>query len=44
MGTLVERASRFVMLLHLPGGRSPDVAREALNAMMQGLPRQLADQ
>jgi IS30 family transposase len=42
MGTLVERASRYVMLLHLPGGRSPEMVRDALIAMMQGLPRQLA--
>ena len=42
MGTLVERTSRYVMLLHLPDSRSPEIVRDALIALMQGLPQQLA--
>lgn len=42
MGTLVERVSRYVMLLHLPCGRSPEIVRDELIAMMEGLPAQLA--
>jgi IS30 family transposase len=38
IGTLVERATRYVMLVHLPHGRTPDVVRDALIDTMNGLP------
>ena len=38
IGTLVERASRFVMLLHLPHGRSAAHVRDALSTRIQELP------
>jgi transposase, IS30 family len=39
IGTVVERASRFTMLLHLPDGRhTADAVRDALLATMQQLP------
>ena len=41
VGTLVERATRFVMLLHLPGGHSADIVQEAMVAKMATLPEQL---
>jgi IS30 family transposase len=41
VGTLVERTSRFVMLLHLPGGSSPAGVQEAMVAKMATLPEQL---
>jgi IS30 family transposase len=41
IGTLVERATRFVMLLHLPDGYSPAAVRDALVAKIQTLPDQL---
>ena len=28
VGTLVERTTRFVMLLHLPGGHTADIVQE----------------
>lgn len=39
IGTLVERTTRFVMLLHLPGDRSPSTVAEAMIAATQRLPR-----
>ena len=42
IGTLVERASRFVMLLHLPGGRhGAEAVRDAMVTEMAGLPAAL---
>jgi IS30 family transposase len=38
IGTLVERATRFVMLLHLPDGRSAEQVREAMAAKIAQLP------
>ncbi|WP_328959320.1 IS30 family transposase [Kitasatospora purpeofusca] len=41
IGTLVERATRYVMLLHLPDGRSAEHVRDALVATVQTLPGHL---
>jgi IS30 family transposase len=41
IGTLVERATRFVMLLHLPDGYTPGAVRDALVAKIATLPAQL---
>ncbi len=42
IGTLVERASRFTILVHLPGLRhDAETVRDALVAAMAGLPAQL---
>lgn len=41
IGTLVERASRFVMLLHLPDGHGADAVQIAMVNAMAGLPAQL---
>ncbi|HIW62391.1 MAG TPA: IS30 family transposase [Candidatus Stackebrandtia excrementipullorum] len=41
IGTLVERASRFLMLVHLPGDRSAATFRDALVQIMTTLPAQL---
>jgi len=41
MGTLVERKTRFVMLLHLPNGRTAEHLRVALTKKIQELPDQL---
>jgi IS30 family transposase len=41
IGTLVERRTRFVMLLHLPDGRTADKVREAMTAKIQTLPQAL---
>jgi IS30 family transposase len=41
VGTLVERMTRFVMLLHLPGGHTADIVQEAMVAKMATLPEQL---
>ncbi len=39
IGTVVERTSRFTMLLHLPGGRhTAEAVRDALLATMEQLP------
>jgi IS30 family transposase len=38
IGTLVERASRFVLLLHLPGGYGPEQVAAAMTQAMGGLP------
>jgi len=38
IGTLVERSTRFVMLLHLPGGHSPLEVEKAIVAATQKLP------
>jgi IS30 family transposase len=41
IGTLVERATRFVVLLHLPDGYAPGPVRDALVAAARSLPAQL---
>ena len=41
MGTLVERTTRFVMLLHLPNGNSAPAVAEAMIVKMATLPEQL---
>ena len=41
VGTLVERTTRFVMLLHLPDGYSAPAVAEAMTAKMATLPEQL---
>jgi transposase, IS30 family len=42
VGTLVERSTRFVMLLHLPGGRGAEQVQEAMTAAIRTLPAALA--
>jgi IS30 family transposase len=39
IGTLVERAARFVLLLHLPGGHGADQVAAAMTEAMGGLPQ-----
>ncbi|GAA3804290.1 hypothetical protein GCM10022226_25160 [Sphaerisporangium flaviroseum] len=39
IGTLVERSTRYVMLVHLPYGRSAELMREALTQTVTTLPR-----
>jgi IS30 family transposase len=41
IGTLVERRTRFVMLLHLPGGHGADAVAEQMTQAMGSLPAQL---
>jgi IS30 family transposase len=41
IGTLVERSTRYVMLLHLPGERSAAAVRDAMTAAVQTLPAAL---
>ena len=41
IGTLVDRASRFTILLHLPGRHTAEAVRDALIAAMSLLPPQL---
>ncbi|MEE1721451.1 IS30 family transposase [Streptomyces sp. JV186] len=41
IGTLVERSSRFVTLVHLPDGRLPSQVRDALVQTVSPLPAQL---
>ena len=41
IGTLVERSTRFVLLLHLPDGHGADRVAEAMTQAMAGLPAQL---
>ncbi|MEV7440863.1 IS30 family transposase [Streptomyces sp. NPDC091204] len=41
IGTLVERATRYVMLLHLPDGRGAEQVRDALQETVQRLPAHL---
>jgi IS30 family transposase len=41
IGTLVERATRFVILLHLPGRHGPIEVRNAMAAAIQDLPATL---
>jgi IS30 family transposase len=41
VGTLVERTTRFVMLLHLPDGREAEKVNDAMQTAITGLPEQL---
>lgn len=41
VGTLVERTSRFVLLLHLPDGREAVRVNEAMKTAISGLPEDL---
>lgn len=41
IGTLVERTTRYVMLVHLPGDRSAESVRDALTATIERLPTHL---
>ncbi|MFF0412637.1 IS30 family transposase [Kitasatospora sp. NPDC004745] len=41
IGTLVERATRYVMLVHLPHGRTAEQVRDALVATVRALPTHL---
>ena len=41
IGTLVERTTRFTMLLHLPGDHTAPTVRDAMTTAMAGLPQQL---
>ncbi|MFI6158314.1 IS30 family transposase [Kitasatospora sp. NPDC051170] len=41
IGTLVERSTRFVMLLHLPGDHTAETVRDALVATVRTLPVEL---
>jgi transposase, IS30 family len=41
VGTLVERTTRYVMLLHLPGDHTADTVRQAMTAKVLTLPEQL---
>jgi transposase, IS30 family len=41
IGTLVERASRYVMLVHLPEGRTAGHVRRALSRQLRRLPAEL---
>jgi IS30 family transposase len=41
IGTLVERATRFVILLHLPNGRNAEAVRDAMTNVIQTLPASL---
>ena len=41
VGTLVERSTRYVMLLHLPNGRLPAQVDEAMRRAIRKLPKEL---
>ncbi len=41
VGTLVERSTRYVMLLHLPDGRFPVQVDEAMRKAVRRLPKRL---
>jgi transposase, IS30 family len=41
IGTLVERTTRYTVLVHLPGSHTASATREAINAAMQHLPPHL---
>jgi transposase, IS30 family len=41
VGTLVERSTRFVLLLHLAGGRSADAVEAAMRTAITALPEHL---
>ena len=41
VGTLVERTTRFVLLLHLPNGRGAEQVNTAMKKAIAGLPKEL---
>ena len=41
VGTLVERSTRYVLLLHLPDGRNADAVNEAMKKAIGTLPAEL---
>ena len=41
VGTLVERTTRYVLLLHLPDGREADKVNDAMRQAIEGLPDEL---
>jgi IS30 family transposase len=41
VGTLVERATRYVLLLHLPAGRDARLVEQAMRQAIGGLPGEL---
>jgi IS30 family transposase len=41
VGTLVERSTRYVMLLHLPNGHGAEAVRQAMTAAIKTLPEHL---
>ena len=41
IATLVERATRYVMLIHLPGGHDAETVRDGLASAIQALPAHL---
>jgi IS30 family transposase len=41
VGTLVERSTRYVLLLHLPNGRNADAVNEAMKTAIGTLPAEL---
>lgn len=41
IGTLVERATGYLMLIHLPDGRTADLVAAAVSARLAGLPERL---
>lgn len=42
VGTLVERTTRYVLLLHLPGGRDAHLVEQAMRHAISALPGELA--
>jgi transposase, IS30 family len=42
IGTLVERTTRYVMLVHLPGSREADIMASALTEVIKTLPTEMA--
>jgi IS30 family transposase len=42
VGTLVERTTRYVLLLHLPAGRDARLVEQAMRQAITGLPGELA--
>ncbi len=42
VGTLVERTTRYVLLLHLPAGRDAHLVEQAMRQAITGLPAELA--
>ena len=42
VGTLVERTTRYVLLLHLPDGRDADLVEQAMRQAITALPAELA--
>jgi transposase, IS30 family len=42
VGTLVERTTRYVLLLHLPAGRDAHLVQQAMRQAIGGLPGELA--